>query len=76
MFNRKQNQEVKMAVYDIITRVGTSIIGVDDAIKKLLEDTQKDLNISWFEVKEIRGRLNQEKQIEYQVTVKIGIKKQ
>ncbi|HOJ38634.1 MAG TPA: dodecin family protein [Ignavibacteriales bacterium] len=65
-----------MAVYDIITRVGTSIIGVDDAIKKLLEDTQKDLNISWFEVKEIRGRLNQEKQIEYQVTVKIGIKKQ
>ncbi len=65
-----------MAIYEIITRVGTSTIGVDDAIKKLLEDTQKDLNISWFEVKEIRGRLNSEKQIEYQVTVKIGIKKQ
>lgn len=64
-----------MSVFDIITRVGTSLVSIDDAITKLLEDVQKDYNVSWFEVVEIRGRLTNEKQIEFQVTVKIGIKK-
>lgn len=64
-----------MSVFDIITRVGTSVVSIDDAITKLLEDVQKDFNISWFEVVEIRGRLTNDKKIEFQVTVKIGIKK-
>lgn len=64
-----------MSVFDIITRVGTSVVSIDDAITKLLEDVQKDFNISWFEVEEIRGRLTNDKKIEFQVTVKIGIKK-
>jgi len=64
-----------MSFFDIITKVGTSTISSDDAIIKLLEDAQKDFNVSWFEVQEIRGRITSDKKIEFQVTLKIGIKK-
>ncbi|HOP50143.1 MAG TPA: dodecin family protein [Ignavibacteriales bacterium] len=64
-----------MSFFDIITKVGTSTISSDDAIIKLLEDVQKDFNVSWFEVQEIRGRITSDKKIEFQVTLKIGIKK-
>jgi flavin-binding protein dodecin len=64
-----------MSFFDIITKVGTSTISSDDAIIKLLEDVQKDFNVGWFEVQEIRGRITSDKKIEFQVTSKIGIKK-
>ena len=38
-------------------------------------EAHKEKAISWFEVVEHRGRVNQDDQIEFQVTVKLGRKK-
>lgn len=64
-----------MSYFEIVTKVGTSNESIEDAIKSLIEDVQKDYNVSWFEVAEQRGRITPDKKIEYQITLKIGIKK-
>lgn len=57
--------------FNLIERVGISDKSIEEAIENaiLVDDT-----VSWFEVLEIRGRLNQEKKLEYQVKVRIGTK--
>lgn len=60
--------------FDIITRVGISYESISDAVKSVVEDTNKNHHVSWFEVIEQRGRVTQDGKIEYQVTVKIGLK--
>ena len=61
-------------VFDIITRVGISYESISDAVKSIVENTNKERQVSWFEVIEQRGRVTHDGKIEYQVTVKIGIK--
>ncbi|RMD49126.1 MAG: dodecin domain-containing protein [Ignavibacteria bacterium] len=60
--------------FEIITRVGISYESISDAVKTVVEDTNSKNQVSWFEVVEQRGRVTQDGQIEYQVTVKLGIK--
>jgi flavin-binding protein dodecin len=44
--------------YSISEIVGTSTEGVDDAVRNGIADAAKTLrNLDWFEVKEIRGHL-------------------
>jgi flavin-binding protein dodecin len=60
--------------FEIITRVGISYESISDAVKTVVEDTNTENQVSWFEVTEQRGRVTQDGKIEYQVTVQIGIK--
>jgi len=60
--------------FEIIERVGISNISSSDAIKKVVQEAHSEKRVGWFEVKEERGRVNNDGEIEYQVTVKIGRK--
>ncbi|MCX8010511.1 MAG: dodecin family protein [Ignavibacteria bacterium] len=61
-------------MFEIITRVGISDKSISDAVEKVVKETNNEKPVAWFEVVEQRGRLNQDGNIEYQVTVKIGLK--
>ena len=61
--------------FEIIERFGISNESASDAIKSVVMEAHKEKAISWFEVVEHRGRVNQDDQIEFQVTVKLGRKK-
>lgn len=54
--------------------VGISTKSVSDAIENVVKQFHSKNPISWFEVTEIRGRVTQTGEIEYQVTVNIGQK--
>lgn len=56
------------------TVVGISTKSISDAIEKVVKQHNSVNQISWFEVTEIRGRLTQTGEIEYQVTINIGQK--
>lgn len=60
--------------FEIVTRVGISTISSSDAIKNVVKAAHGEKKVSWFEVLEERGRVTQEGDLEYQVTVKIGRK--
>ncbi len=61
--------------FEIIERVGISNKSASDAIKSVVMEAHKEKSISWFEVVEHRGRVTQDDEIEFQVTVKLGRKK-
>ena len=64
-----------MAVYKKITLVGTSGESIEDAIGQALERASQTLrNLSWFEVKEIRGAIRDGKPAEYQVIIEVGFR--
>lgn len=60
--------------FKLIERVGISTVSISDAIKNALLDLNKEEKVSWFEVIEQRGRLTSNGEVEFQVTVKVGIK--
>jgi flavin-binding protein dodecin len=60
--------------FEIIERVGISNDSVSDAIKKVVMEAKTEQGVSWFEVKEQRGRVTHDDKLEFQVTVKIGRK--
>jgi flavin-binding protein dodecin len=60
------------AVYRKTELVGTSPEGFAEAVRSAMDRAQKTLrNVSWFEVKEERGRL-MNGQLEFQVTIEVG----
>ena len=61
--------------FEIIERVGLSNESSSDAIKKVIMEAHSEGGVSWFEVMEERGRVTNDNLIEFQVTVKIGRKK-
>ena len=62
-----------MTVYKVIDIVGSSQTGVDDAIRGAIERASTTLeDLQWFEVKEIRGRINKANAPEYQVKLQVG----
>ena len=64
-----------MSVYKKSEIVGTSSTGVEDAIQQAVERASQSLrNLSWFEVKEIRGTIREGKVGEFQVTLALGFK--
>ena len=59
--------------YKKIEIVGTSPDSVTDAIQGAIDRAATTVhNLKWFEVDEIRGRIDEGKVAEYQVTLKIG----
>lgn len=61
-----------MKKYDIVEKVGISSKSYSDAVKNAIENIGKINDVSWFEVIEFRGRVNNGN-IEYQAIVKIGL---
>lgn len=60
-------------VYKLIELVGTSPLGVGEAVDNALQRAGKTVrNIRWFETTNIRGSVENGKVKEFQVTLKIG----
>ena len=61
--------------YSISEIVGTSTQGADDAVRNGIAKASQTLrNLDWFEVKEVRGHLEDGKVADWQVTIKIGFR--
>lgn len=60
--------------FEKITLVGISDKSISDAVDIAVKEASLNYIVSWFEVTEIRGRINAENNLEYQVTVLIGRK--
>ena len=61
--------------YSISEIVGTSTEGVDDAVRNGIAKASQTLrNLDWFEVKEVRGHLEEGKIADWQVTIKLGFR--
>ncbi len=54
--------------------VGISTKSISDAIDSVVKQYNSKNPVSWFEVVEIRGRVTQTGEIEYQVTINLGQK--
>ena len=62
-------------IYSVSEIVGSSSEGVDDAIKGAISRASKTLhNLDWFEVSDIRGRIEGNARCHFQVTLKVGFR--
>jgi flavin-binding protein dodecin len=61
--------------FKMVTLVGTSPESYEVAIENALADASASLrNLSWFEVKELRGRVVEGRPAEFQVKLQVGFK--
>ena len=61
--------------YNITEIVGSSPNGTDQAIKNAVAEASKSLrNMAWFEVVSVRGNLNGDEVVHWQVTIKVGFR--
>jgi len=60
--------------FEIINRVGVSTESLSEAIKTAVLEANNEKAVSWFNVLEQRGRVNENGIIEFQVTLEIGRK--
>lgn len=61
-------------VYKKVEVIGTSTQSVEDAIQQAVNRAKESLErLSWFEVQEVRGHINDDGKVaEYQVVLKIA----
>lgn len=60
-------------VYKVIELVGSSDTGIDDAIEVAIAKASSSLrHLRWFEVKQIRGHIEDGDVSHYQVVLKVG----
>ena len=63
------------SVYKKIELVGSSREGVDDAIRRAIQKAGESMrNLDWFEVKEIRGWIQDGEPQHTQVTIQVGFR--
>lgn len=63
------------SIYSVSEVVGSSAVSVDDAIKGAVSRASKTLhNLDWFEVTQIRGRIEDKDSCHFQVTLKVGFR--
>jgi dodecin len=61
------------SVYKLVELVGTSPDSIEDAIASAIQRAGLTLrNLQWFEVVQIRGRVDKGNVERYQVTLKVG----
>ncbi len=61
--------------FKCVTLVGTSTTGYEDAIQNAITDASVSLrNLCWFEVGELRGRVENDKVTEYQLKLQVGFR--
>ncbi len=62
-------------VYAVSKIVGTSKKSIEDAIQNAISTASKTLkNLDWFEVKETRGYIDNDKVAYYQVSLELGFR--
>ncbi len=62
-------------IYSVTELVGSSSVSIEDAIEKAVTRASQTIrNLDWFETKEIRGHIKDDKVIHYQVVLKIGFR--
>lgn len=62
-------------VYSITELVGSSTKSIEDAIEQAVKRASKTIrNLDWFETKEIRGHIKDNKIVHYQVVLKLGFR--
>ena len=62
-------------IYSVSEIVGSSVEGVDDAIRRAVGRASKTVrNLDWFEVSEIRGYIDRERRCHFQVKMKVGFR--
>ena len=63
------------SIYSVSEIVGSSTVSIDDAVKGAVSRAAKTLhNLDWFEVSDIRGRIERGNACQFQVTLKIGFR--
>lgn len=63
------------SVYKKIELVGCSPTSVSDAINNAVQTASETVkNLTWFEVQEVRGHIQDGKVSQYQVVIKAGFK--
>lgn len=61
--------------YKLIDLVGTSEVGVTEAIESAVERAAETLKgLDWFEVRQVRGRIQDGHVAEYQVDLRLGFR--
>ncbi|MEM9618328.1 MAG: dodecin [Pseudomonadota bacterium] len=64
-------------VYAVSKVVGTSKKSIEDAIENAISTASKSIkNLDWFEVKETRGYIDNDKVAYYQVSLELGFRYQ
>ncbi len=64
---------MKDPVYKLIELTGTSSTSIEEAVEHALERAHRTIkNLSWFQVLETRGNLQEGKIHHWQVTLKVG----
>ena len=62
-------------VYAVSKVVGTSKKSIEDAIENAVDTASKSIkNLDWFEVKETRGYIDNNKVAYYQVSLELGFR--
>jgi dodecin len=62
-------------VYSVSEIAGSSAESIDDAIKGAVRRASRTLhNLDWFEVTDIRGRIEENERCHFQVTLKVGFR--
>ncbi len=62
-------------VYKKITLVGTSSEGIGPAVKAAIKRASETLrHLDWFEIKEVRGRIENGDVAEFQVVLEVGFR--
>ena len=63
------------SIYSVTEIVGSSADSLDDAIRGAVSRASKTLhNLDWFEVTDIRGRIEDGNSCRFQVTLKVGFR--
>jgi hypothetical protein len=63
------------ATYKMITLIGTSTSSYEDAIQSAVTQASTTVrNLAWFEVQEMRGRIQGDRVAEYQVKIQVGFR--
>lgn len=62
-------------IYSVTEIVGSSPNGTDDAIANAVAEASKTLrNLEWFEVTSVRGKLDGDRVMHWQATIKVGFR--
>lgn len=62
-------------IYKKVEVVGTSDVSISEAVKMAVAEAGRTIHhMAWFEVVEERGRIQDGKVAEFQVTIRIGFK--
>jgi len=63
------------SVYSVSEIVGSSTDSIEDAIRGAVGRASKTLhNLDWFQVSDIRGRIEENERCRFQVTLKVGFR--